>query len=45
MRAALDKADAMLQDGEQMEMGRLVITKIAGHMDVYLLIGDYHEQV
>lgn len=43
MKQALDRADAMLKDGEQMEMGRLVITKIGDHMDVYLLIGDYHD--
>lgn len=43
MTTALDRADAILQDGEQMEMGRLVISKTGDHLDVYLYQGDYHE--
>lgn len=42
MRRALDQADTMLQSGECMEMGRLWISKINDHLDVYMLMGDYN---
>lgn len=41
MKEVLDKAYADLEDGQIMEMGRLIMIKTGTHLDVYLYQGDY----
>lgn len=41
MKTVLDKAYKELEDGQQMEMGRLIMIKTGTHLDVYLYQGDY----
>lgn len=43
MKDLLEKADKEMQDESLLEVGRLILVKRHGHLDIFIYRGDYYD--